>query len=916
MGRCESEPDFFAINAFYRPPNESLADHQQFLQFADNTLSKLADYSSAKYKVIASDLNFGNCYCKSPILNPKPLDSNAPDLFSSYGFLQLIDIPTRITLNCLSLIDLIYVNQPDDVICHGTLPKIADHDGVVVSFNTKNIKQKTNTKIVYDYKNTDVEGLINYIKNFDFESSVFSKTVIDQTNIFSDILKQAFAKFVPCITVVIRNNDQSWCNSFTRLLLRKKNRNYLFYKRCEVDYQNILKQPNPSPDIVTRLLNKKNKAYEKSRQAANDSTKANRRAKISFHSAVNNTMRNPSISAKKKFSILLKLMKNNKFSTIPPLVENDCTIQDPLQQSNIFNKYFSSKSTVPNPDDPAPNLIRKEGVATMNVLNTSPLEVAKITRNIKKSYFSHCGIPGKFIHLIATPVSFSLSRLLNNLFEAGHFPLIWKIAHVTAIYKRSGPKTDKSSFRPISLLPTLSKICESVMHDRMMKHCLENSVISERQAAYLKGDSTVSQLLYIVHNIRQYWGEHKITQGLFLDVSAAFDKVWHNGLIAKLDQIGVEGSFLDILRSYLSGRQQIVVVDGIKSEIQDVKAGIPQGSRLGPLLFIIYMNDIITDIESDILIFADDTSLFATGSDPAETAAILNRDLEKISLWATKWKVTFNASKSKDIIFSNKNLNNSPPLMFENNYINRVNVHKHLGLYLSSSLDWSEQIKQVCLKANRKLSVLRSVKLLSRQTLDVLYKITVRSVIDYALPVYLKTLKQTEIARLENIQYRAAKIVSGAFHYTSKNKLNIELGWETIEKRSDILSLNIFHKIHLYETRPLIRNCMPKLDIQREHSLRSKGGYIPFKNYGSKFKNSFFPYTSGIWNNIPKDVQCKDLTDFKDYTKKLKPMRYKHFSRGNKLSNSLLTKIRVGRSDLNQHKFTIYVKLTILVLGP
>ena len=134
--------------------------------------------------------------------------------------------------------------------------------------------------------------------------------------------------------------------------------------------------------------------------------------------------------------------------------------------------------------------------------------------------------------------------------------------------------------------------------------------------------------------------------------------------------------------------------------------------------------------------------------------------MEKISDWATKWKVKLNASKSKDKIFSKKCLNNSPPLIFENNFIDRVNVHKHLGIYLSSSLDWSEQIKQVCLKANRKLSVLRSVKLLSRQTLDLLYKITVRSVIDYALPVYLKNLKQTEISRLENIQYIAAKIVT------------------------------------------------------------------------------------------------------------------------------------------------------------
>ena len=320
------------------------------------------------------------------------------------------------------------------------------------------------TKLIYDYKNADVEGLTKYFKEYDFNNSVFSQPIVDQTEIYSHILQQAFAKFVPCKKVVIRPSDQSWCNSFTRILLRKKNRNYLFYKKCETNYQNILKQPNPSPEIVTRFLNKRNKAHDKFREAANVSTKANRRAKSAFHDTVNNTLRNPSISAKKKFNILFKLMKNNKFSNIPPLVENNVTVQDPSEQSNIFNTFFASKSTVQSPNDPVPNLQRKEGVPSLDVLNTSPLEVAKIIRNIKKSHLSHCGIPGKFIHLISTTISFSLSRLFNNLFEIGHFPNIWKIAHITAVYKRSGPKTDKTNFRPISILPTLSKVCESVMH--------------------------------------------------------------------------------------------------------------------------------------------------------------------------------------------------------------------------------------------------------------------------------------------------------------------------------------------------------------------------------------------------------------------------------------------------------------------
>ena len=255
-------------------------------------------------------------------------------------------------------------------------------------------------------------------------------------------------------------------------------------------------------------------------------------------------------------------------------------------------------------------------------------------------------------------------------------------------------------------------------------HCINYNIISERQAAYLKGDSTISQLLYIVHNIRLSWANSKISHGIFLDISAAFDTVWHKGLLAKLEQIGLDDKVLDMFTSYLENRKQVVVVDGQISDEKYVKCGVPQGSKLGPLLFIIYINDIIKDIESDILVFADDTTLLASGTDPAETSAQLNRDLSRISEWAKKWKITFNPNKSKDMIFSNKNLCNSPPVVYNNTYIDRVTTHKHLGIYLTSNLDWSTQITQLSLKANRKLAVLRSVKFLQRKTLDMLYKVT------------------------------------------------------------------------------------------------------------------------------------------------------------------------------------------------
>ena len=145
------------------------------------------------------------------------------------------------------------------------------------------------------------------------------------------------------------------------------------------------------------------------------------------------------------------------------------------------------------------------------------------------------------------------------------------------------------------------------------------------------------------------------------------------------------------------------------------------------------------------------------------------------------------------------------------------------------------------------------------RNLNMLYKNLVLSIVDYALPIYCNSLRQTELRRFEDIQYKAAKLVTGALHLTSKAKLNSELGWETIKCRANLLGLNIFHKIHRNETRPLVKKCMPEMDLKREHLLRSTGGYLPFKSYNCSFKKSFFPHFSKIWNTLDKGSKSKNL---------------------------------------------------------
>ena len=900
----------YSINALYRPPNESQDAHNLFLQETENILSAMARHTTDNF-ILASDLNFGNIYCRFPHLNPKPLDDSAPELFESFGMTQLIDIPTRVTENTTSLIDLIFCQNIDNVISHGTLPKIADHDGTFVAFHNVLDKPKVRTRKVFDYKNMNENALIEHIKGIDFDAKVFSKPVLEQAEAMTDVLTSAFNTFVAVKSVTIRSNDQPWVNSYTRLLQRKKNRNYQFYKKVNGKYLAAVSNGTLSDQILTKLSAKREKAFQESKESSIESTNANRRSKEAFFNTVNSTMHNPSISAKKKFSILSKLMRNNKVSHVPPIVENGNIVTDSEVKSNIFNNFFASRASVDGAEDVAPNLPPKEDIfESLTTFNTSYIEVAKLCRDIKKSNSSHCGVPGKFIALIAAPIAFPLTHLYNNLFENGHFPEIFKIGHITALYKGKGLKSDKENYRGIHLLPTLSKIAESIIHARLLRHFLENNIISERQAAYIKGDSTTQQLLYIVNFIKTSWTKGNITQGCFLDVSAAFDKCWVNGLLAKLEQVKVEGDSLKLFQSYLTDRSICTVIDGCKSATLKTRAGVPQGSRLGPLLWILFIQDITEDLESECLLFADDTCIFASGIDPAFTAEILNRDLDKIGRWAAKWKVEFNGGKSKDLIFSpKKTFPDAPQLILNNEVVKRISHHKHLGVWLSSNLDWEKQTQEACLRANRKLFVLRSVHFLDRSTLNLLYKLTIRSVLEYGMIVFFHNLKQTQLRRFSQVQYRAAKLCTGALHFSSQVKLEEDLGWESLAKRAEFLGLTAFHKISSYETRPLVRKCLPERKV-KVRNTRSKETFVNFKF--TKFQNdnfmrSFFPHFTRLYNQFDDDMVNSNTYEFKMKLKlRYKPKRQKHYERGiSKYSNSLHTQLRVGRSRLAAHGFAI-----------
>ena len=208
--------------------------------------------------------------------------------------------------------------------------------------------------------------------------------------------------------------------------------------------------------------------------------------------------------------------------------------------------------------------------------------------------------------------------------------------------RKKSDKQNIKNYRPVSLLPICGKIFERLIFNEMFKFFTSNNLISPNQSGFKPGDSCINQLLSITHEIYKSFDDGLEVRGVFLDISKAFDKVWHEGLIFKLKQNGISGDLLQILSDFLSNRKQRVVLNGQNSSWTNVHVGVPQGSILGPLLFLIYINDLADDLSSNVKLFADDTSLFSVVHDVNASARELNDDLKKINKWAFQWKMSFN----------------------------------------------------------------------------------------------------------------------------------------------------------------------------------------------------------------------------------------------------------------------------------
>ncbi|GBN05578.1 RNA-directed DNA polymerase from mobile element jockey [Araneus ventricosus] len=385
----------------------------------------------------------------------------------------------------------------------------------------------------------------------------------------------------------------------------------------------------------------------------------------------------------------------------------------------------------------------------------------------------------------------------------GHFPTRWKTATVVPILKPGKDPTDTSSYRPISLLPSISKIAEHLILTRLNNHLNENNTLIPEQFGFRPKLSTTHQLIRVVEFITEGFSNNQKTGAVFLDIQKAFDRVWQDALIHKLINYKIPAYIIKTVDSYLQGRNFAVRVKNEFSHTKEIKAGVAQGSKIGPVLFSLFINDIPKQFNTMISMFADDTAILARNKNPNYIQIALNRHLKKLEDWFIKWKIEINVSKTEAIIFS-KNISHTkyPQVKMHNNYIPWSQEVKYLGVYLDYKLTWKAHflyVKKKFRDVTRKFYPLisRNAKL-TRENKMLILSSYLRPILSYACPVWGHAAK-TNLKLIEvqhNIVFRN---ICKAYFFMSNTELRKAVGYPSFMEFIKKLSIKFFNSLTEHE---------------------------------------------------------------------------------------------------------------------
>ena len=718
------------LGAIYRSCSSNVTNSLKLFQLITNAIDMKFDYN-----IIVGDFNF-------PTINWENWCTPHNETHIEFKFIeclrdnflqQLINEPTRRRFGqAENILDLVIVDKPE-IVCEIKYRQnlgASDHVGLFVKLNCntlcESIKcEKPNFfKGDYEIINKDLSQV-----NWDFAGM----SVNDSANLLTNEVNKVINDHVPLKRIGARRK-QKWMDNEC-------------IKRAKMKYHTFIRY------IHTRTHHN----YRKYIAARNAYSKISRQTKRRFeNSLVDNMNNNPKsfwsyVRDKVKSRVGISDLKN----------ENGDLVKDNEGKANLLNNFFTSVFVKESLETIPIFNIRYHGEPiTTIVTDVNTVHNKLLTLNPYKS-MGVDGLHPKFLRETANVLSEPMTDIMNKSYATGDLPDMWKMANITAIYKNKGEKSDPSNHRPISNTCIPCKLSEGPVKDVLMNHMLSNNLFSDSQFGFRRKRNCILQLLNTLDNFTKAYDNNHQTDAIYLDIKKAFDTVPHERLLLKLKAYGIEDPLLLWIRNFLQDRKQRVCVGDSKSEWKDITSGVPQGSVLGPTLFVIYINDLPDVVESVCKIFADDTKLYREIYTPADQL-ILQEDLLSLCKWSEDWLLEFSIPKCKILQYGHVKHDFEYEMKdIDMNHIKLPNVkeEKDLGIIFQENLKFDKHINSVVNKTKRLTGLIkRTFSCMNKKMFLTLYKSLIRSIVDYGSTVYYPyTKKNSQL--IENIQRRATRIV-------------------------------------------------------------------------------------------------------------------------------------------------------------
>lgn len=830
--KIRSNDKFVVIVSIYRPPAGNIGN------FCARLLDILNDVSVRGFEcVIAGDMNLNIMNYEREVL---PVRSYVCDLIS-LNFLPVITCPTRFPTGnqhgSPSLVDHIWYNRLNVIFCGIILYDISDHLPNFIQIKNFTSNPSDNTKFVFrDHSSIYFDKFISEIANFDWNCQPIHEinTAVES---FCNTIDQLYCKCFPLKTKFLsaKRLGNPWITSGLLTSIREKSKLYKLFKR----------------GVVSKYF------YNTYRNKVNELVRV---AKRNYFSNSFDRFRN---NSKKTWKLLRDLSGTNKIrKPIKSVIVDDETITDESSIAEHFADYFSTVATNIENDIPQSNNDPLRHIHTninqsFFMFPVDSVELCNIVSSLKNTSYGKYSIPVKIFKKVIGYLSVHLAKLINISFCTGNFPNILKIATVTPIFK-SGCKCSICNFRPISVLPLVSKIFEKTLCNRLVNYLNKFNILSSHQFGFRKRCSTSDGILDFVEKIYSCLEKGNHALGIFIDLKKAFDTISHKILLGKMQKYGIRGVALSLFDSYLKNRQFRVRVGDSISSVRTVNVGVPQGSVLGPILFLIYIND-LPNISNDIhvTLFADDTSLIFTDGDYQKLILNANIQLDKLYSWTLDNRLQLNKDKTCAVLFTNRIHDVVTPLKLniDNQHIDLFESVKFLGININFTIDFHPHINQMAIKLSKAVGILYKIRKCVPQNIMInLYYSLVYPYLIYCITVWGGTA-DSHLNPLILLQKKIIRIITNSSYLAHTAPLFQITEILTVK---DLYSY--FIGIHMFKLHINNNIQYPSHSIITRQRTNAIIGYQRI----SQTKKSLNYSGPIIWNKIPLSIRnCKSLSSFK-----------------------------------------------------